>query len=160
MRLEYSSPLVGWQTRSAGLLMTSSSASSWITSKSLFMGGWLRLAGHEIGARAGLSALTTGVSSRRVKEKSNVWLPVLLMIAFAATRWPGLLPLNFSAAYALVFCAGVYLPRRLAWWLPLMTMLGTDLLLNLHYHRLYEGNPGAYAAPMDFFNPYLLANYL
>jgi len=82
------------------------------------------------------------------------------MLAFALTRWPGLLPLNFSAAYALVFCAGVYLPRRMAWWLPLMTMLGTDLLLNLYYRRLYEGNPDAYAAPMEFLNPYLLANYL
>lgn len=82
------------------------------------------------------------------------------MLVFALTRWPGLLPLNFSAAYALVFCAGVYLPRRLAWWLPLVTMLGTDLLLNLHYRRLYEGNPDAYAAPMGFFNPYLLANYI
>jgi Family of unknown function (DUF6580) len=61
-------------------------------------------------------------------------LPVLLMAAFAATRWPGLLPQNFSAAYALVFCAGVYLPRRLAWWLPLATMALTDLLLNLYYY--------------------------
>ena len=30
MRLEYSSPLVGWQTRSAGLWTTSRSASSWM----------------------------------------------------------------------------------------------------------------------------------
>jgi hypothetical protein len=112
-----------------------------------------------MGAR-GLSAPPAGVSSRRVKETSKVWLPVLLMLAFALTRWPGLLPQNFSAAYALVFCAGVFLPRRLAWWLPLTTMLATDLLLNLHYRRLYEANPGAYAAPMEFFNPYLLANYL
>ena len=95
-----------------------------------------------------------------MKEKSNVWLPVALMLVFALTRWPGLLPLNFSAAYALVFCAGVYLPRRLAWWLPLTTMLVTDVLLNVHYHLLYETNPNAYAAPMEFFNPYLLANYL
>jgi hypothetical protein len=55
-------------------------------------------------------------------------------VVFALTRWPGLLPLNFSAAYALVFCAGVYLPRRLAWWLPLGTILGTDLLLNCYYY--------------------------
>jgi hypothetical protein len=95
-----------------------------------------------------------------VQKKSNVWLPVALMMVFALTRWPGVLPENFSAAYALVFCAGVYLPRRLAWWLPLATMLGTDLLLNLHYRRLYADNPDAYAAPMEFFNPYLLANYL
>jgi hypothetical protein len=67
-----------------------------------------------------------------VKEKRNLWLPVTLMLAFAATRWPGLLPQNFSAAYALLFCAGVYLPARL-WWLPLATMAGSDLALNLYY---------------------------
>jgi len=69
-----------------------------------------------------------------VNEKPKILLPLLLMAAFAATRWPGLLPPNFSAAYALVFCAGVYLPRRLAWWAPLMTMLATDLALNLYYY--------------------------
>ena len=95
-----------------------------------------------------------------MKEKSSLWLPVLLMVAFAFTRWPGLMPPNFSAAYALVFCAGVFLPRRLAWWLPLLTMLGTDLLLNAHYRALYEADPQAYAAPMEFLNPFLAANYL
>ena len=107
-----------------------------------------------------LSRRSRGVSFATVKEKSNVWLPVLLMLVFAATRWPGLMPMNFSAAYALVFCTAVYLPRKLAWWLPLGTMLATDLLLNLHYRRLYEADPAAYAAPMEFFNPYLIANYL
>jgi hypothetical protein len=68
-----------------------------------------------------------------VKVKSHVWLPVLLMVAFAATRWPGLLPQNFSAAYALVFCAGVYFVGRLAWWLPLGTLLLTDVALNCYY---------------------------
>jgi hypothetical protein len=85
-----------------------------------------------------------------VKEKTNVWLPVLLMLAFAATRWPGLLPLNFSAAYALVFCAGVYLPRRLAWWLPLTTMLVSDLALNLYYR---------FALGIDAFKATQLVNY-
>jgi hypothetical protein len=69
-----------------------------------------------------------------VKEKSNIWLPIAVMGAFAVTRWPGMLPLNFSAAYALVFCAGVYLPGRLAWWLPLATLLTTDILLNFFYY--------------------------
>lgn len=82
---------------------------------------------------AGLSAPWPGVSSRGLKEKSNVWLPVLLMLAFALTRWPGLLPLNFSAFYALAFCGGVFLPRKLAWWLPLTTMVVTDVLLNFYY---------------------------
>src|SRR5260221_450850 len=56
------------------------------------------------------------------------------MAVFACTRWPGLLPNNFSAAYALAFCAGVYFPRRLAWWLPMGTMMVTDLLLNFYYY--------------------------
>jgi hypothetical protein len=67
-------------------------------------------------------------------EKRNVWLPVVLMIVFAITRWPGLMPPNFSAAYALVFCAGVYFRNRLGWWVPLSIMLLTDLLLNLFYY--------------------------
>jgi hypothetical protein len=86
-------------------------------------------------------------------------LPVLLMVAFALSRWPGVMPDNFSAVYALVFCSGVFLPRRLAWWLPLVTLLLTDVLLNLHYRRIYEANPGGYPAAMEFFNPSLLANY-
>jgi len=56
------------------------------------------------------------------------------MVAFALTRLPGVLPLNFSAAYALAFCAGVYLPGRMAWWLPLGILLGTDVGLNLFYY--------------------------
>ena len=73
------------------------------------------------------------------------------MLAFAATRWPELLPLNFSAAYALVFCAGVYLPRRLAWWPPLATMLITDVALNLYYR---------FALGIDAFRATQLVNYV
>jgi len=68
-------------------------------------------------------------------EKRNVWLPVLLMVAFAITRWPGLMPPNFSAAYALVFCAGVYFRNRLSWWVPFIIMVTTDILLNFFYYR-------------------------
>ncbi|HAV64107.1 MAG TPA: hypothetical protein DCY13_17290, partial [Verrucomicrobiales bacterium] len=64
---------------------------------------------------------------------TKIGLPVLLMAVFAVGRWPGLMPDNFSAVYALVFCGGVFLPRRLAWWLPLATLWMTDVLLNLHY---------------------------
>jgi hypothetical protein len=62
-------------------------------------------------------------------------MPVLLMAVFAITRWPGVLPPNFSAAYALAFCAGVYFPRRLAWWLPLGTLLLTDIVMNVFYYQ-------------------------
>jgi hypothetical protein len=68
-----------------------------------------------------------------MKEKRQLWLPILLMLVFALTRWPGVMPWNFSAAYALTFCAGVFLPRRLAWWLPLGTMLVSDLIINCYY---------------------------
>jgi hypothetical protein len=64
--------------------------------------------------------------------------PLALMVVFALSRVPGLLPPNFSAAYALLFCAGVYFYGRLAWWLPLATMLVTDIGLDLYY-RFYLG---------------------
>jgi hypothetical protein len=70
-----------------------------------------------------------------VKGNRKLWMPVLLMVVFAITRWPGVLPPNFSAAYALVFCAGVYFPRRMAWWLPLSTLFVTDLVMNVFYYH-------------------------
>lgn len=70
-----------------------------------------------------------------MNDKRHLWLPVLLMLALALTRWPGLLPMNFSAVYALAFCAGVYFPRRLAWWLPMVTLVVTDVLLNVFYYH-------------------------
>lgn len=69
-----------------------------------------------------------------MKEKYNLWLPIIIMIVFACTRWPGLMPNNFSAAYALAFCAGVFFPGRLRWILPLGTLLITDLFLNAYYN--------------------------
>jgi hypothetical protein len=74
-----------------------------------------------------------------VNEKRNIALPIILMLAFALTRWPGFFPgdwSNFSAAYALLFCAGVYFPKALAWWLPLATMFATSVLLNLFYYKV------------------------
>jgi len=84
---------------------------------------------------------------RRVKEKWNRWLPFVFMALFAVSRWPGLFPPNFSAATALAFCAGVYFTGAMAWWLPLGTMLATDVTLNVfHYHTQPIGG-------------YLLLNY-
>lgn len=94
--------------------MTNRSASSWMMSKSL----------SKVGSELSLAGL---------KEKWNQWLPVLLMVAFAITRIPGVLPTNFSAAYALMFCAGVFFVGRMAWWLPLGTMVLTDIGLNFYY---------------------------
>lgn len=60
-------------------------------------------------------------------------LPVLLLAAFALTRWPGVMPLNFSLGYALVFCAGAF-PNRLPWWAVFGTLVGTDIGLNVLYY--------------------------
>jgi len=60
-------------------------------------------------------------------------MPLAFMVAFAISRIPGMLPQNFSAAYAVLFCAGVYFTGRSAWWLPLLTMVITDVALNLYY---------------------------
>lgn len=58
------------------------------------------------------------------------------MLVFALSRIPGMLPVNFSAAYALAFCGGLYFAGAMAWWLPLGTLLITDILLNvLYYHE-------------------------
>lgn len=75
------------------------------------------------------------------------WLPGLLLAGFALTRWPGLMPLNFSAAYALAFCAGAF-PRRLPWWSLLAVMLATDIGLNLFYYQT------------SVFSDYQAVNYL
>ncbi len=84
--------------------------------------------------------------------KRHVWLPVLLMIVFAITRWPGLMPPNFSAVYALVFCAGVYFRNRLGWWVPLVIMALTDIAINCYYTF--------FAVPrVDAFQWYQLMNY-
>jgi hypothetical protein len=67
---------------------------------------------------------------RVVKGK---WLPIALMVVFALSRIPGMLPENFSAAYAIAFCAGVFFAGGMAWWLPLGTLLLTDVALNMYY---------------------------
>lgn len=36
-------------------------------------------------------------------------------------------------AYAVVFCAGVYLSKRMSWWLPLGTLVLSDVALNFYY---------------------------
>jgi hypothetical protein len=71
---------------------------------------------------------------RPVKGKLGSLL--LFILVFAVSRIPGMLSqdfANFSAAYALMFCGGVYLSRKSAWWLPLGAMLITDIGLNLYY---------------------------
>jgi len=94
-----------------------------------------------------LSWPKTGVSCAPVKEKLNQLLPVLFVAVFALSRVPGIFLQNFSVVYAFMFCAGVFFPKRLAWWLPLGVTAITDILLNLFYYHV---------APFGF---YLLLNY-
>ena len=58
------------------------------------------------------------------------------MLVFAASRWPGMLPQNFSAAHALLFCAAFWLPGWMGWVLPLATIIVTDVLLNLFHYSM------------------------
>jgi len=67
--------------------------------------------------------------------KGKLLLPAVFVVTFALSRIPGLLPPNFSVAYAFAFCAGVYFPGALAWLLPLGVMLLTDVALNVFYYH-------------------------
>jgi hypothetical protein len=70
-----------------------------------------------------------------VNGKWSKLLPYAFMLLAAFSRWPGLFPPNFSAFYALAFCAGAFFPGKMKWWLPLGTMVVTDILLNLFYYH-------------------------
>lgn len=60
-------------------------------------------------------------------------IALLFLLVFAVSRIPGLLPPNFSVAYAFAFCAGVYLAGARSWWLGLGSIVLTDVLVNCHY---------------------------
>ena len=60
-------------------------------------------------------------------------LPYVFMLVAALSRWPGLFPPNFSAFYGLAFCAGAFFPRHVKWWLPLGTLVVTDIALGFYY---------------------------
>ncbi|MCD6339618.1 MAG: hypothetical protein J7M29_09605 [Verrucomicrobia bacterium] len=78
-------------------------------------------------------------------------MPLALVLVFALTRIPGVMPPNFSAAYGLLFCGAVYLTGAAAWWLPLAAMAVTDLGLCAYY---------TWSGGVNAFQPYLLVNYL
>lgn len=90
------------------------------------------------------------VYAREVKEKWHKFLPYIFMLLVAFSRWPGLFPPNFSAVYALAFCAGAFFPRQIKWWMPLGTLVVSDLLLNLYYY---------FALGINAFKPTQLVNY-
>ncbi len=73
--------------------------------------------------------------------KAKIILPVVFVLVFAVSRIPHLLPPDFSAAYALMLCAGVYFRGALAWWLPLAVMAATDMALNRFYYHVFPLQP-------------------
>ena len=68
-----------------------------------------------------------------MRDKWHKWLPYGFLLLAALSRWPGLFPPNFSAFYALAFCASAFFSNRVKWWLPLATLVLTDVALNLYY---------------------------
>ena len=66
-------------------------------------------------------------------KNSRIILPAIFIGVLAISRIPNLMPSNFSAVYAFMFCAGVFFPRPLVWWLPFTAVLATDLGLNFYY---------------------------
>ncbi len=85
-----------------------------------------------------------------VKGKWSKWLPCVFVVLAALSRWPGLFPQNFSAFYALAFCAGAFFPGQTKWWLPMGTLVATDLALNLYYW---------FALGINSFQVFQLINY-
>jgi hypothetical protein len=77
------------------------------------------------------------VRAKILPVKGKIILSVIFVTTFALSRIPGLLPLNFSAAYAFAFCSGVFLTGRMGWLLPLGVMLGTDIGLNCYYQHAH-----------------------
>jgi hypothetical protein len=68
--------------------------------------------------------------------KGKIAGPLILAIVFALSRILGVISMdfaNFSAAYALAFCAGVYFSKRMAWWFPLAVFVLTDVALNFYW---------------------------
>ena len=68
-----------------------------------------------------------------MSEKWSKCLPYVFVGLAALSRWPNLFPPNFSVFYGLAFCAGAFFPRGAKWWMPLGTLVLTDIVLNLYY---------------------------
>jgi hypothetical protein len=105
-------------------------------------GPWPTANGHFRGARghgspAGLLLVNNdcGRMLANVNGKWSKWLPYVFILVAALSRWPKLFPPNFSAFYGLAFCAGAFFPRNIKWWLPLGTLVVTDLTLDLFYYH-------------------------
>jgi len=81
-----------------------------------------------------------------VNGKWSNCLPYVFMLVAALSRWPNLFPPNFSAFYGLAFCAGAFFPRHVKWWLPLGTLVVTDIALSFYYQSVSPMQLVNYAA--------------
>ena len=81
-----------------------------------------------------------------VNGKWSKLLPYVFLLIAALSRWPGLFPPNFSAFYGLAFCAGAFFPRNVKWWLPLGTLVLTDIALDFYYQSFSAMQLVNYAA--------------
>ena len=68
-----------------------------------------------------------------MRDRFAALLPFLFLALLAVSRWPGFLPPNFSAVYALMFCAGALFHRRGGLAVPLALLVVTDVALNFYY---------------------------
>ena len=75
-----------------------------------------------------------------MRDRFSQFLPWVFLALIAVSRWPGLLPPNFSAVYALLFCAGALFPGRRGLVVPMAVLFTTDIALNLYY-QLAQGWP-------------------
>lgn len=73
--------------------------------------------------------------------KGKFVLPVLFVLVFALSRIPNPSLPGFTAAYALAFCAGIYLRGAMAWWLPLAVMAVTDVGLSVFCYHVSPWRP-------------------
>lgn len=87
--------------------------------------------------------------------KGKFVIHTVLLLVLAATRYPGLLPANFSAVYAMAFCSGLFFRGRWDWLMPMAVLMGSDIALNLFYQ---QQNPGmnAFSGPALL---YMVGNY-
>ncbi len=71
-----------------------------------------------------------------MRDRLSQLLPLVFLGFIAVSRWPGLLPPNFSAVYALMFCAGALFPPRRGLLAPIAVLLATDVALNVYYQQV------------------------
>jgi hypothetical protein len=67
-----------------------------------------------------------------------------MVVVFWLSRWPGLMPPNFSAAYALLFCAGLYWPGAAGWIGPLAVLAVSDGVITPLFYHLHDFSWGRF----------------